>query len=136
MIRRIKPHLILLIEVDPKMWQAIASKLPSHGLPYEATPVPPQNLTVIQYISILHRPSVVVSNVQLIDGSDLAEEERSRKAVSILVTMRKFDFVLLEVHLKSPAKTQIESKRSLLMGKAGHSSGKLRPESSEERRSW
>jgi hypothetical protein len=50
-------------------------------------------LTVIQHISILHRPSVVVSNVQLIDGSDLAEEERSRKAVSVLGTMGKFDFV-------------------------------------------
>lgn len=101
-IQRIDPHVIVLSEVNPvDVADQIVTELESLGVTYINADVPPQNSTVVQHIAILHKPGVNVSNVRLIPGSDLAEEERSRKAVAADVRIRRFDFVLIGVHLKS-----------------------------------
>ncbi len=94
----IKPDLIVLTEVNPNSTvDKIVAKL---GSDYKGV-ILEQKPTTIQNIAFVYKSNVAVTDVQLIKGSDLAEEERSREALAAKVKIGNFDFILIGVHLKS-----------------------------------
>jgi len=95
---KIKADLIVLTEVNPNSAaERIAQEL---GSDYKAV-ILEQKPTTIQNIAFVYKSNVSVTDAQLIKGSDLPEEERSREALAAKVKIGNFDFILIGVHLKS-----------------------------------
>lgn len=109
-IRRIDPDLIVLTEVNPDVAaQSIAEEL---GDGYQDAVILPQGGEVVQNIALIFKEGVSVSNARLIDGTDLPEEPRSRKALTANVRIGAFDFILIGVHLKSSRDNPSRQKRT------------------------
>ncbi|HEX8694841.1 MAG TPA: endonuclease/exonuclease/phosphatase family protein [Longimicrobium sp.] len=90
------PDVIVLSEVNPDE----AAHQIAQQLGYEAV-ILQQGPEVVQNIAILHNSRATVSNGQLIAGTNLEEEPRSRQALTANVRIGSFDFILIGVHLKS-----------------------------------
>lgn len=109
-IRRINPDIIVLTEVNPNdVPQQIVEEL---GSEYQAPVILTQKETTVQNIAFLFKTTVSVSNPILVEGTDLSEEPRSRKALSANVKIGNFDFILIGVHLKSSRDVKSRSQRS------------------------
>jgi hypothetical protein len=67
------------------------------GLDYEALFVPQQSDL---HIGLLYKEGIGADNPRFLPGSDLGDPAK-RKALVVDVTISKFDFVLIAVHLKS-----------------------------------
>ena len=115
---KIRPDVLVLEEVFPASAAADLAKASTDaGFPLEAVEIPPQDSSVVQFVSIIKRPGVEVKDVGLIDKSndlvdgDDPEEKTTRKAVIAEVKVDKFDFYLVGVHMKSkrPSKTLKET---------------------------
>lgn len=98
-IGRIDPDLIVLSEVNPD--SAAKQIVEELGADYKPPVILPQASTVVQNIAFVFKQHVTVTDPILIEGTDLAEENRSRKVLTAKVRIGEFDFVLLGVHLKS-----------------------------------
>lgn len=105
---QIKPDIIVLEEVWPaSAADEIAKAATKNGFELVAVPVPAQGSEVVQLISILKRPSVEVTDAELIESSDDLidgddpEEKTTRKALLAKARINRFDFYLVGVHLKS-----------------------------------
>jgi|GEM_PF-3012316 len=105
---KVKPDVMVLEEVWPAdAAKDIAAESTKDGFPLEAVQIPVEGAGVVQLVSMIKRPGVEVSDVELIPGSedllegDQPEEKSSRKAVLGKVKVGKFDFYLIGVHLKS-----------------------------------
>lgn len=108
-IQRIDPDVLILSEVNPdEAAFQIAQQL---GPDYRAV-LRRQNETVVQNIAIIHSSRAIVTNARLINGSDLPEEERSRRALAVDVRIGQFDFLLIGVHLKSGRSTTNRAQRT------------------------
>lgn len=109
-IRRINPDLIVLSEVNPNDVPAkIVAEL---GSDFQPPIIFPQQQTVEQNLAIIFKTGVTVTGAKLIEGTDLAEEPRSRKAITANVRIGAFDFVLIGVHLKSSRDAASRAKRT------------------------
>lgn len=98
-IGRIDPDLIVLSEVNP---DGAASQIVERlGADYKPPVILEQASTVVQNIALVFKQHVTVTDAALIEGTDLEEEERSRKVLTAKVRIGEFDFILLGVHLKS-----------------------------------
>jgi endonuclease/exonuclease/phosphatase family metal-dependent hydrolase len=109
-ILRIDPDLIVLTEVNPD--DAPARIVDHLGDDYAPPIILEQNEDVVQNIALIFKDSVSVTDPQLIQGSDLEEEPRSRKALTAKVRIGEFDFILIGVHLKSSRDTASRNKRT------------------------
>lgn len=105
---KVKPDVMVLEEVWPaEAAKDIAAESTKDGFPLEAVKIPVEGEGVVQLVSMIKRPGVEVSDVELVPGSedllegDQPEEKSSRKAVLAKVKVGKFDFYLIGVHLKS-----------------------------------
>ena len=109
-IRQIDPDLIVLSEVNPNdAAERIVTELDSD---YADPVILEQNDTVVQNIAFIFKDGVSVSNAQLIAGTDIEEEPRSRKALTANVRIGNFDFILIGVHLKSSRDTDSRNMRT------------------------
>ena len=109
-IRTINPDLIVLTEVnDNEVPRKIVEALGSN---YQPPVILRQNAEVVQNIAFVFKTGVSVTDAQLIEGTDLAEESRSRKALTAKVRIGQFDFVLIGVHLKSSRDNTSRRQRS------------------------
>lgn len=109
-IRQLNPDLIVLSEVNPNSVPAdIVQQL---GPSYQAAVILPQNPTVVQNIALIFKTGVSVTNARLIDGTDLTEEPRSRKALAANVRIGNFDFIVIGVHLKSSREEEPRNQRT------------------------
>jgi endonuclease/exonuclease/phosphatase family metal-dependent hydrolase len=98
-IRKLSPDLIVLSEVNPN---DVPSKIVQQlGSDYQAPVILAQKPTVVQNIALIFKTGVTVTDARLIDGTDLSEEPRSRRALTANVRIGNFDFILIGVHLKS-----------------------------------
>lgn len=109
-IRQINPHLIVLSEVH--LDSAAAELVKLLGTGFQAPVIQPQNPSVVQNLAILGKTGVQITDAHLIDGSDLSEEPSSRKALTVKVRIRNFDFILVGVHLKSGRSNSDRSQRT------------------------
>src|SRR5262245_7814371 len=109
-IRKINPDLIVLTEVQPNA--VVADIVQELGAGYQPPVILPQKETVIQNIAFVFKTGVHVTDAQLLAGTDLAEEERSRQALMAKVRIGSFDFVLIGVHLKSGRAPADRNKRT------------------------
>ncbi|MEA3188203.1 MAG: hypothetical protein QOD99_2033, partial [Chthoniobacter sp.] len=105
---KIKPDVMVLEEVWPSTAsEDLAKAATKAGFELVAVKMPPQASDVVQLVSVLKRPSVQLTDVQLIDKSndivdgDDPEKKTTRKAVQAKVKIDHFDFYLVGVHLKS-----------------------------------
>ena len=98
-IERIDPHVIVLTEVNPN--DAPARIVEHLGAGYQPPVILEQNAEVVQNIALIFKDGVTVTDAELLEGTDLAEEPRSRKALKANVRIGNFDFILIGVHLKS-----------------------------------
>ncbi len=109
-IRRINPDLIVLSEVNTNdVPGKIVQRL---GAGYQPPIILPQKDTVVQNIALIFKTGVTVTGAQLLDGTDLAEEPRSRKALAANVRIGNFDFIVIGVHLKSSRDASSRRKRT------------------------
>lgn len=109
-IREIDPDLIVLTEVNTNdVPKKIVERL---GSDYDAPVILQQNVSVVQNIAFIFKKGVSVSGAKLIDGTDLPEEPRSRKALTANVRIGNFDFILIGVHLKSSRDNESRKKRT------------------------
>ena len=109
-IRRINPDLIVLSEVNTNDVPArIVERL---GAGFQPPIIIPQNDTVVQNLAFIFKTGVTVTGARLIPGTDLAEEPRSRKALTANVRIGNFDFILIGVHLKSSRDPTSRSQRT------------------------
>jgi endonuclease/exonuclease/phosphatase family metal-dependent hydrolase len=98
-IQTIGPDLIVLSEVHPN---SAAKAITTHlGSGFADPVILEQGKNVVQNLAILHKTTVTVTAPLLINGTDLAEEASSRKALAADVRIGEFDFLLIGVHLKS-----------------------------------
>lgn len=93
-IRNINPDVILLCEVNP---DSIATAIKDQLTGYEVAILPQP---AHQNLAILFKSSVSVTNVRFIPGSD-DNNSSLRKALSAMVRIGQFDFLLIGVHMKS-----------------------------------
>ena len=71
------------------------------------------------HIGVLYKEGIVASNPRLLEGSDL-NDNRRRKAFLVDITVGKFDFLLIVVHLKSgrgQKEQKIRNKQAKVIGK-------------------
>lgn len=109
-IRTINPDLIVLTEVnDDEVPRKIVKAL---GSKYQSPVIFKQNAEVVQNIAFVFKKGVKVTDAKLIENTDLAEEPRSRKALTANVRIGKFDFILIGVHLKSSRDNASRAKRT------------------------
>lgn len=92
-------ELVVLVEVPSEdalgfLRQRLADRA---GLDYHALFLPQHGDL---HIGLLYKAGVTVDNATLLDGSDLGDTAK-RKALVAEVTIGKFDFTLIAVHLKS-----------------------------------
>lgn len=104
-IAYLDPEVILLTEVrtregDEPIIKEIVKKLNEHGSEYDFR-MPDQQAGL--NIAIVFKKGVAVSDVGLIDGTDLGKR-KYRKALKANVKIGTFDFILIGVHLKSSRK--------------------------------
>jgi len=109
-IARIDPDLIVLTEVNPDSVPARIVEI--LGDDYAEPIILEQNDDVVQNIAFVFKRNVEVRNARLIPRTNLAEEPRSRKALTADVRIGNFDFVLIGVHLKSSRDAASRRKRS------------------------
>jgi endonuclease/exonuclease/phosphatase (EEP) superfamily protein YafD len=109
-LRQLDPDLAVLTEVNPD--QAASDIATALGPAYQPPVILAQQATVVQNIAFVFKTGVQVSNARLIDGTDLAEEPRSRRVLTANVTIGQFDFVLLGLHLKSGRTSTNRAQRS------------------------
>jgi exonuclease III len=98
-IRQINPDVLVLSEVNPN--DVPAKIVHELGAAYQPPLILPQQAPVGQNLALLFKTGVTVSQARLVDGTDLSEEPRSRKALSAHVRIGQFDFLLIGIHLKS-----------------------------------
>lgn len=98
-IETIDADVILLVEVNTAFaGEAVAATLSYRGNCHKHhTPEQPR---ASQEITLVHKCDVDVSNVGLIDGSDL-DKRGYRQALHANVKVGEFDFVLVGLHLKA-----------------------------------
>ncbi|HKY30325.1 MAG TPA: endonuclease/exonuclease/phosphatase family protein [Pyrinomonadaceae bacterium] len=109
-IRRLNPDLIVLSEVNPNdVPERIVEAL---GNDYQPPVILPQKPEVVQNIALIFKNGVTVTGARLIDGTDLQEEPRSRRALTANVRIGNFDFILIAVHLKSERIPSARAKRT------------------------
>lgn len=91
-------ELVALVEINPiTALNDITDGLAKKGVIYNSTIIP-QNSKL--HIGVLHKEGVTIENPRFIDGSDLGDSAK-RKAFVVDVTIGKFDFMLIVVHLKA-----------------------------------
>lgn len=91
-------EVIALVEINPIDTLAkLCAGLAAAGLEYDCVVIP-QNSNL--HIGVLHKRGTTVTNAFLLDGSDLGDPAR-RRALVADVTVGRFDFKMIAVHLKS-----------------------------------
>jgi endonuclease/exonuclease/phosphatase family metal-dependent hydrolase len=91
-------EVIAIVEVQPvTALESLKNKLNAMGLCYDFRII---DQTAIQDLGILFKCGVTVANERLVPGSNLGDPAR-RNALVADVTVDKFDFVMIVVHLKS-----------------------------------
>ncbi|SER41957.1 Endonuclease/Exonuclease/phosphatase family protein [Nitrosomonas sp. Nm51] len=91
-------EVVVLVEINPESaLQYLRQRLLKKGIDYHASIIPQTSRLKIGF---LYKDGVVVDNPRLLDGSDLGVSDK-RKAYIANVTIGKFDFQLIAVHLKS-----------------------------------
>lgn len=91
-------EVITLVEVKPfGHMQALIDGLKAKGCVYESAMLPQASDL---NIGVLFKKGVKAKNPRFIDGSDL-DDPAKRKALVVDMTIGKFDFTLIAVHLKS-----------------------------------
>jgi exonuclease III len=109
-IQQLDADLVVLTEVNPNdAPQRIVQEL---GAGYQPPVILTQRDTVVQNIAFVFKTGVSVSGARLIEGTDLAEEPRSRKSLTANVRIGNFDFILIGVHLKSSRDTASRNQRT------------------------
>lgn len=109
-IRKLSPDLIVLSEVNPD--EVPAKIVQQLGSDYQAPVILAQKPTVVQNIALIFKTGISVTDAKLIDGTDLSEEPRSRRALTANVRIGSFDFILIGVHLKSSRDNASRKKRT------------------------
>jgi endonuclease/exonuclease/phosphatase family metal-dependent hydrolase len=93
-------EVVALVEVNKvDILDRLQTKLTETGFPY-APPVIIDQPGVQQDIGVLFKQGVEATNPRLLDGSDLGMQG-NRKALLVDMKVRKFDFLLIVVHLKA-----------------------------------
>ena len=91
-------EVVALVEINPIcVLKQLRDGLAEKGVAYEY--VIEEQRTGLN-IGVLYKEGVVASNSRLLEGSDLNDSSR-RKAFLVDITVGKFDFLLIVVHLKS-----------------------------------
>lgn len=91
-------EIITLVEVKPfSHMQALIDGLAEKGCTYESVMLPQASDL---NIGVMFKRGVKAENPRFIDDSDLGNSKR-RKALVVDMTIGKFDFILIAVHLKS-----------------------------------
>lgn len=97
-ITYLDPEVIALAEVNEDWIAAeVAAGLTQAGACYKRVIL---DQSALQNIALLYRCDVSVEDVELVPGSDDGNH-RLRKALAARVTVGRFDFVLIAVHLKA-----------------------------------
>ena len=103
-LRLLDAELVTLVEIrDEEHVAELARHLTADGVPYDYTFVAQDTPTRghgAMHIGALHKPGVALANAALLSGSDL-DDPNFRKALVGDVTVGRFDFHLVGVHLKS-----------------------------------
>lgn len=104
-LRLLDAEFITLVEIkDEAHIQRLAQHLNDDGVEYDYTFIAQANPTSsnhgAMHIGALYKKGVVVSDSSLLAGSDL-DDNNLRRAFICDVTISKFDFRLIAVHLKS-----------------------------------
>jgi endonuclease/exonuclease/phosphatase family metal-dependent hydrolase len=93
-------EVVALVEVNPvSVLGRLQTKLTEAGVAYEE-PVILDQPGVQQDIGVLFKQGIEATNPRLLDGSDLGIRG-NRKALLVDMKVRKFDFLLIVVHLKT-----------------------------------
>jgi endonuclease/exonuclease/phosphatase family metal-dependent hydrolase len=93
-------EVVALVEVNPvSVLGRLQTKLTAAGVAYEE-PVILDQPGVQQDIGVLFKQGIEATNPRLLDGSDLGIRG-NRKALLVDMKVRKFDFLLIVVHLKA-----------------------------------
>lgn len=91
-------EVVALVEINPiAALETIKTGLSEKGLSYNHSILPQADKL---HIGVLHKEGVIAKNPRFIDNSDLGDT-RKRKAFVLDMTVGKFDFTLIVVHLKS-----------------------------------
>lgn len=91
-------EVVALVEINPiSVLDDLIVGLKNCGLNYQKKIIP-QNRDL--HIGLLYKEGVIVTGEKLLDGTDLGKPEY-RKAFTAFVTVGKFDFHIVIVHLKS-----------------------------------
>lgn len=91
-------EVVALVEINPESaLDGLRTRLHAMGVDYRSAIVPQTNRLKI---GLLYKAGVSVEHVRLLDGSDGGDPDR-RKAFIASITVGKFDFQLIVVHLKS-----------------------------------
>lgn len=91
-------EIVALVEINPlSVLDTLVEGLEDKSVSYEYTVLEQDNDL---NIGVLYKKGVIASNPRFIDGSDLGDSRR-RKAFVVDMSIGKFDFQLIVVHLKS-----------------------------------
>lgn len=91
-------EVIALVEVNPlSALQTLQEGLADMGVTYNRIILPQENDL---HIGVLFKEGITAHNPRFLDGSDLGDTRR-RKAFLVELTVGRFDFLLIVVHLKS-----------------------------------
>lgn len=109
-------EVVTLVEVKPfDHMQALIAGLVEKGCLYESVMLQ-QNSDL--NIGVLFKRGIKAKNARFIEGSDLGDARR-RKAMVVEMTIGRFDFILIAVHLKSgrnPAQQKIRDQQCKVVG--------------------
>ena len=91
-------EVVALVEINPESaLDGLRTRLHTMGVDYHSAIIPQTNKLKI---GLLYKAGVSVEHVRLLEGSDGGDPDR-RKAFIANITVGKFDFQLIVVHLKS-----------------------------------
>ena len=97
-------ELVAFVEIKNEVHiQSLVAHLKGDGVEYEYDFIPQAETTSghkAMHIGVMYKKGISVTNSHLLDGSDLGNDNM-RKAYVCDVTIGKFDFKLIAVHLKS-----------------------------------
>jgi len=109
-------EVVALVEINPlSALETLRQGLLEMGVTYNASVLPQANDL---HIGVLFKEGVTAENPRLLDGSDLGDTRR-RKAFVVDMTVGRFDFLMIVVHLKSgrgAAQQQIRDEQSKIIG--------------------
>ncbi|MEM9220584.1 MAG: GMP synthase [Cyanobacteria bacterium P01_F01_bin.150] len=91
-------EVVALVEINPiSALESLRQGLADRGVNYETSILPQENDL---HIGVLFKSGITAENPRLLEGSDLGDPAR-RKAFIVDMTVGRFDFMLIVVHLKS-----------------------------------